>query len=460
MSRIRSRPSRLFGAAVVLALMGCTEAPSTSVVLITLDSTRVDHLSCYGYERETTPNLDAFAERAVRYRRAWSTSSWTLPAHASLFTGLYPSRHGAHYSDEGAAVLGQVLDLPLAQYVRAGKLPATRTTLAEILSAHGLHTAAFVAGPWLNRVFGLLQGFDFKDDDVDLFGGRPAEEITDRALDWLAELPASEPYFLFVNYFDPHAPYEPIHEHPDLPNAQKPFQPDYDSLMRGESLLSQSERKILRDRYDAEIREMDRQLGRLLDAVLVREIDRQTLVIVTADHGEALGEEGRFGHGFWLTEDLIRIPLVVRYPDERGAGTWDDQPIQLVDVLPLVAAELGLALPAEVEGLKPGVREIAIAELYRDSTTVVRYGHRYDRDFHVAIDWPYKLERLGNSAKKLSRLRDDSLQEIPESPRPDVQERLTAALESHISGAPDHDIVRPETSSEIVEALRRLGYVE
>lgn len=269
---------------VAVALAGCADrsgkvVSGPSVVLVTLDTTRVDHLSAYGYERETTPNLDAFAQQAVRYRHAWSTSSWTLPAHASLFTGLYPSRHGAHYSEQGDAALSEVLNIPLARYVRAGRLPEDRTTLAEILAASGRRTGAFVAGPWLNRGFGLLQGFERKDDDVEQFGGRPAKEITDRALDWLDDLSDDEPYFLFVNYFDAHAPYDPKQVHPDLPNARRPFQPDYDSIMAGKSELSVAEREILNDRYDAEIREMDAELGRLLAAVLAREDGDQTLVI-------------------------------------------------------------------------------------------------------------------------------------------------------------------------------------
>ena len=456
---------RLLAVGLAIALAGCSDDPAMqtappSVVLITLDTTRVDHLSTYGYERETSPNLDAFAERAVRYRRAWSTSSWTLPAHGSLFTGVYPSRHGAHYADDGAAVLSSVLDIPLARYVRAGRLPEEQVTMAEILGAQGYSTAAFVAGPWLNRGFGLLQGFTIKDDDVKHFGGRPADEITNRALGWLAGLPEGEPYFLFVNFFDAHAPYEPKQVHPDFPKAQMPFEPDYDSVMNGKTLLTQEERAILTDRYDAEIREMDAELGRLLEAVMARADGDETLVIVTADHGEALGDDGRFGHGFWLTEDLIRIPLIVRFPHDRHAGTWNDQTMQLVDVLPLVAAELHLTLPEQIAGVEPGSRKVAIAELYRESTTVVRYGRGYDRDFQVVIDWPHKLERLGDAHTVLSRLRDGDLQEVPDDSAEGVRERLSSVLEAHVSSAPDQELVRPEVSAETVEALRRLGYVE
>jgi hypothetical protein len=185
-----------------------------ALVVITLDTTRVDPLSCYGYERNATPRLAAFAERAVRFERAWSTSWWTLPAHASLFTGNYPSHHGADYDSRGTAVLGDVIALPVARHVRAGKLADGFTTLAELLAARGHRTGAFVAGPWLHRSFGLLQGFERQDDAVNSFGGRPAAEITTAAHSWLEAIEPEQSYFLFANYFDPHAPYEPIGRHP------------------------------------------------------------------------------------------------------------------------------------------------------------------------------------------------------------------------------------------------------
>jgi arylsulfatase len=291
-----------------------------SVVLVTLDTTRVDHLSCYGYERRTTPRLDALAARAVVFERAWSTSSWTLPAHASLFTGVYPSRHGADYDPRGGAVLGDVIELPVAQLMRAGKLPDDAVTLAELLAERGYATGAFAAGPWLHRSFGLLQGFAHQDDAVHTFGGRPAAEITAAALSWLEGLPPGAPYFLFANYFDPHAPYEPVGRYAEFPRAAEPLAYDYEAVMRGTRALDVDARAVLRDRYDAEIRDMDGALGALLHAVQARPGGDRTLIVVTADHGEALGEEGRLGHGFWLSEELTRVPLIVRYPGDRDAG--------------------------------------------------------------------------------------------------------------------------------------------
>jgi arylsulfatase A-like enzyme len=444
---------------ITLLLAACSRPPPTSVVLITLDTTRVDHLSCYGYERETTPQLDAFAERAVRFRRAWSTSSWTLPAHASLFTGLYPSHHGAHYDQDGAAVLGDVIDLPVARFVTAGKLAEGITTLAELLAERGYRTAAFVAGPWLHRSFGLLRGFEVKDDRVASLGGRPAHEITGSAIAWLQGLAPEQPYLLFANYFEPHAPYEPVQSYPDLPRVEEPFVPDYESLMRGRSTLDVDERAVLRDRYDAEIRVMDRELGRLLEVVVARPGGRRTLVVVTADHGEALGEEGRFGHGFWLSEELLRVPLIVRYPHDRDGGTWSEEPVQLVDVFPLLAKELGVPLPDEVDGVAPGLRQVAFAELYREATAALRFGDAYDRDLQAAIRWPHKLLRVDDGSETLLRLAEGDLTEQVVSEAA-VQAELRSLLERHAASRPAAPLVVPDVDARTVEALRELGYLE
>jgi arylsulfatase len=429
-----------------------------AVVLITLDTTRVDHLSCYGYERETTPNLDALAERSVRFRRAWSTSTWTLPAHASLFTGMYPLRHGARYDSSGGVALGDRLKVEGADQVRAGMLVDDATTLAEMMGERGFRTAAIVAGPWLHRDFGLLQGFQHQDDEVTSFNGRPAAEITSAAVSWLDDLHSTDPYFLFVNYFDPHAPYKQQDRYPDLPRAAEPLDLHYDEMMRGTYRFSADERAILRDRYDGEIRDMDRELGRLLEAVFARANGSQAMIVVTADHGEALAEDGRLGHGFWLTEELTRVPLIVRYPHDRDGGQWRDEPIQLVDVLPLIADEFSMPLSDAVEGVKPGERTAAFAEIYRESSTIERFGDAYDRDLRSVIRWPDKLVRNDRGEMTLSQLSDGSVREQP--PSATDAAALAAELDAHVASRPEAPLVAPQPSPEAVEALRQLGYVE
>jgi len=428
-------------------------------VLITLDTTRLDHLSTYGYERKITPNLEVFAKRAVRFDQAWSTASWTLPAHASLFTGLYPATHGAHYEAGGDAVLGTVVRMPVAKLVRAGKLSEGATTLAEILAARGYQTGAFVAGPWLHRGFGLLQGFETVDDDIPGFAGRSAQLISDHAIAWLQRSNAHKPYFLFLNYFDPHAPYQPPPGYDDLPMARTPFEPPYAELMTGKHELTAKERSILIDKYDGEIRFLDHHLGRLLDAVFSRPGSENTLVIVTADHGESFGEGGRFGHGYWLSEELIHVPMLIRFPGDRRAGQGDETLVQLVDVLPLLAQELGFELPEGVQGLPFGSRNFGFAQIYREPTTIARFGERYDRDLTAVISKSTMLIRSNRGEQDLARLSDSRTSEENRPEELSVAQ-LEATLDDYERNTREAPVKPVSVDSQTLEALRRLGYVQ
>jgi arylsulfatase A-like enzyme len=445
------------GLALALAL-GCGRAQAPSLVLITLDTTRVDHLSCYGYPRQTSPNLDRLARQSVRYTRAWSTSSWTLPAHASLFTGLLPGRHGAHFDAAGDAVLGSVVTrMPNARKVRVGVLAEEFRTLAEILAERGYRTAAFAGGPWLHRSFGLMQGFGHVDDDVSGFEGRPAQVVSDRAIDWLRQRDRDGPVFLFVNYFDPHAPYFPPPRFQLFPGSKQGFEMPFPALLRGLRELTPQEREIAIGRYDAEIRAMDHHLGRLLTAVH-NHVGPDALIVVTADHGESFGEGGRYGHTYWLSEELLRVPLLVRHPDRRGAGSETDAIVQLTDVLPLLADGLGFAVPDGIDGVRPGERESVHAELYREPTAAERYGADFDRDLAALIVWPFKLLQPDPGESVLTRL-DATLHEQAVD-APDARERLARALAERRRAQPAAALKPATAEPELVEALRGLGYVE
>ena len=180
------------------------------MIVITLDTTRVDHLSAFGYERRTTPELEAFVAEAVRFTHTWSTAPWTLPAHASLLTGKRPCSHGANnaipaehetmVSTDSPAFLRQVLPTILGERHR---------TLAEILRDNGWQTAAFIGGPYLLPDFGLLQGYEHQDIRLPERGKRRADELTDTAVAWLESVDREQPVHLLINYFDPHGPYQP-----------------------------------------------------------------------------------------------------------------------------------------------------------------------------------------------------------------------------------------------------------
>jgi arylsulfatase len=318
------------------------------VLLVTLDTTRADHLGAYGHTRPTSPSLDALSSESILFENAYSTSSWTLPAHASLFTGKYPTSHGARHDPQGPLVLADAVAVPPS--VRARGMSPGELTLARILSAHGWATGAVVGGPWLIRTFGLDAGFEFYDDQGMRDNlGRRAQEITDGAIAWLAGAP--EPFFLFLNYFDPHFPYAPPPPHARrfLPRRVTP------------DATSQRQAPLL---YDAEIRYMDEELGRLLRWLRARGVWERTLVVVTADHGELLGERNDWGHERWLWEPLVRVPLVVKLPGASRPGRRETHPASLVDVLPLVLHTVGLEIPAGVQGEPaPAGRRELLAEV-------------------------------------------------------------------------------------------------
>ena len=263
---------------------GVSAGGSPSVVLITMDTTRADHLGCWGGSA-ITPALDALAARGVRFERCDATVPVTLPSHATLMTGLLPPRHGVR--DNGRFRLAPEFD-----------------TVAERFRVAGFDTGAVVASVVLARRFGLDQGFRVYDDVPGGRETRAAEAVTDAALRLLGRL--RRPFFLWVHYYDPHAPYEPAQE-----------------LVRGRGDAA---------RYDGEIAAMDRAIGRLL-----KTLPRQTVVVAVGDHGEMLGEHGEATHGVLLEHGARRVPLIVAGPGVRR-GAVVRALVATADVAPTLAA--------------------------------------------------------------------------------------------------------------------------
>jgi len=302
----------VLGLAAVLAL-GCRsdESERWSLLLVTLDTTRADHLGSYGYAHVDTPTLDGWAAQGVRFERCITPVPLTLPSHASLLTGLLPPSHGVHVNGDAA-------------------LPSEAVTLAERLRDAGYATGAVIGAFVLDARFGLAQGFEKYDDDLSQ-GAQPsrygylqrdAKAVTDAALAFVRRAP--RPFFLWVHYFDPHAPYA-------APS---------DKSHRGRSGTP----------YDAEISYVDSQLARLAQYLEKSGAAAHTLVVATADHGEGLWEHGELSHGLFVYESTLRVPLIVRFPDRRAAGTHVPQPVSLVDVAPSLLAWLGLPAPDGLDG--------------------------------------------------------------------------------------------------------------
>ena len=324
---------------------GCAqERTPPSVLLITIDTLRADHLGCYGYERAQTPNLDALAEDSVVFDRAHTVSNNTLPAHASMLTGRYPHAIG----------------IPRNSFTLA---PGEKT-LATELSAVGYETAAFVSASALASPLGLNRGFDLYDET---FGVREmdqeqrrAESTTDAVLAWLRRHDGETPFFLWVHYFDPHYPYTP----------PEPFDRLYGNDYRGPAdgsmeylctiwglgtpAVKPSPADVQRmiDLYDGEIAYLDVQLGRLfryLDEAGLRET---VMTVVTADHGESLDEHDYyFNHGLYLYEPSLHVPLIVEMPDDAVTPRRIETQVETFDIFPTVMTAAGLPVAENVHGI-------------------------------------------------------------------------------------------------------------
>lgn len=433
--------------------LGCSaNAPveeRPNLLLITLDTTRADRLGCYGYPRDTSPNLDRLARESAVYTGAFSTTSWTLPAHASLFTGKFPSSHGARFDPEGPLILEGFRGFEEGDLVRARGLDDDPRTLAELLGEAGYVTGAVVAGPWLTRVFGLDRGFDQYDDaNIGHVDGRRAGQVTHRALSWIDENPG-ERFFLFVNYYDPHSPYE------DREGRARDFLPP--GAWAGEP--GKLTKDGLRAHYDAEIHYMDLNIGRLLEGLRARGLYDRTWIIVLGDHGELLGEHGRWGHGYHLTQPELQIPLLMKYPQGEVMPSRVDVPVQITDVFAMVLDRLGIARPPDAQGVaSPRPDHPVVAELLSLSPEQ-RPG------WEALIEGPFKYLRNTRGEQMLFNLAGDPGEDRDRAAlEPERVQAMAARLDEFLAALPrpapsDSDEVR-EVDEETRRALRNLGYLE
>jgi len=364
------------------------------VVLVTIDTLRADHLRCYGYFRETSPNLDALAQESLLFERCLAPMATTLPTHTSMLTGVWPEEHG---------VLANLRKQTI--YER----DPTLVTLAELFADAGYDTAAFVGAFPLRRAGGLGNGFALYDEPEGRH--RRAEETTERALAWLAR-ERSAPLFLWVHYYDPHSDYDPP--------------PPYDKAFHREPALTAwlAERAIVRlgkretkrqgrpvvaehstNLYDGEILYTDAQLGRLLAALRARPRWSETGVVVLGDHGEGLNQHDEPGHGLTWDEQL-HIPFLLRWPGldpgrVRALVSAVDLAPTVLGRLPLPGAERLLARASGTDVLAKGFTERAL--LAQTSERKEQFGREV-----VALTGPrWKYADLGHGGEVLYDLSQD-----------------------------------------------------
>ena len=459
------RPWILVSAALtVLAACGGEPRARPSVLLVSIDTLRADHLGCYGYPRNTSPRLDALARDGVLFESHISSSSWTLPAHAALFTSVPDSVHGC-------------VD------VSATALAPEFTTLAERFRAAGYSTAGFYAGPYLHPAFGLAQGFETYEACAaglgKLDGGAAAEWGADRdvmrqshsgvtndvvyarARAWLEEA-RGEPFFCFVHFWDVHFDFVPPAPYDRL------FDPDYEGDVDGvgfffnerilEGRISERDREHLIALYDGEVRWTDEHLGKLLDDLEGWGLGEATVVAVTSDHGTELWDRGSVGHRSTLFDELIHVPLVLRGPG-LPSGVRVEAQTRAIDVAPTLLQLARIAPARETLGVSlvplargKGQGRAALSELYsvgRQLRTVRTPEAKWVDDlasgssywFDLRAD-PGELEHLqepGERQKRLLGARARMLREVgrgleerPGGPRAtELPARVLEALESN-----------------------------
>jgi len=433
--------------------------PSRNVVLVTIDTLRADHLSLYGYPRQTTPHIDAFARAAMTYENAYATATFTSPSIVSMLTGVYPPSHGVRFLRQS--------------------LPTDTWTLPRHLRALGWHTAAVVSNWVLKaRASGLAGEFDDYDDEMseqelkrpDVFE-RTAERTTDAALRWLENRTRTDRFLLWVHYIDPHGPYTapaPFNRRFVGPSSQRVKRakiPWYQRLGK----VPELGRYV--DQYDGEIAYVDEQIGRLLLGLHGQDLLGETMVVLTSDHGETLTERHRgptryFHHGHHVWEELARIPLVV-YEPGGPVGRSSDL-VSLVDIVPTVLRSVDVPVPrTPFDGVALGTSHVE--PVFFEASNKQLRAVRWDR-FKLIAKVPTETSKDVRAATVYDLLTDPR-ERAGSEPNPVRHERLLAALRRYVAGdRQDLQALRSEVQAaqartaapdgRDVNRLRALGYVQ
>jgi arylsulfatase A-like enzyme/Tfp pilus assembly protein PilF len=385
-----------------------------------MDTTRADHLSCYGFDRETTPNIDALVKEGVLFEQCTSPVPFTLPAHSSMLTGTNPVYHGVHNN----------MDYILAP---------DNTTLAELLSDNGFATGAVVSTFVLNQKFGMDQGFDMYDDtfrnpiSTAYESERRGDEASQIAIEWI-EKNKDDDFFLFLHYYDPHHAYKP----------PEPFFSEYrDNL------------------YAGEIAYTDYCIKQVLDTLKQLKIYDDALIIIVGDHGEGRGDHGEEQHGYYIYQSCVHVPLIVKFPDGKHKNKSVADSVGIVDIVPTICRWTGVQTTAECIGKDlTGYMETESIDdrfIYSESLMPTQYGCSSLLGL-VSGNWKY----IQSSAPEMYNLQADpgELENLiePEAKRARVfQKELQLTLEEQVHTRDESNAQAPD--QETIEKLRSLGYV-
>ena len=429
-----------------------------NVVLISIDSLRADHLSTYGYQRDTSPMMSDWARRGVLFKNASSTTAWTLPGHMSMLTGRSLLGHGMVSDDR--------------------MLTADVTTLAETLQASGYRTGAIVSAPYVEARYGFARGFDDYDDHTISFATNKASYrsvtaplVQDTADTWLSK-GSEEPFFLFLHYWDVHYDYIPS------PPYDTMFDPDYEGDITGNDFyfndavnrnMDPRDIEHLLALYDGEIRLVDDHLAKLAASLTRLGLDENTVVVVTSDHGDEFFEHGRKGHHRTLYDEILRVPFVLYVPGATPTKPVVTMETSIIDIMPTVLSLVGIDIPDGVEGVNlapvafgdtPETDRATQGELYRKNSLITQVSHRRSgakliHNFNRRTVEAYDIasdpgEQTGIDTGELHH--PGMLGELR-----DWMASAWSVFHSRIS---EHGVATLEMDRETAERLRSLGYIQ
>lgn len=443
---------------IVVATTTSTAKPAATgprnLILISIDTMRADCLGCYGYPRATSPRIDRMAAEGVLFEDASATSPWTKPSHASMFTGLYPNRHGAIGADR--------------------LLEDDHVRLSSLLSERGFQTASVMNCFWMTR-HGLDKGFEDQNWVKDPQDRRNQSEVTETAIRWFDQRDREKPFFIFLHYYDAHGDYvsQPRYERMFAGPYEGPADGSTGQLCKhewGMMTLNEQDMGHIQDLYVAQVRQLDDQLGILFDYLSKENLLDESLVVITSDHGEEFLDHGGVLHGTQQYQEVLRVPLIFRGPG-IPQGVRLKTPVSLIDLMPTCLELLGVPVPNSLDGLavqtlwQDPASSLGPRLLYSEADTV------FPKPFDSRIDFAVGPNRIvRNDRFKLHYNIDTEefrLFDLVEDPgeRLDVKDDhawVTALLLNHMKrflANPALDSPPAPFSEEELDILRTLGYV-
>jgi len=443
----------------------CQRSRKANVILVIIDTARRDHFSCYGYNRQTTPKLDELAKEGVRFDDAVATAPWTLPSITSILTGLLPHKHLAGYAGKDPKTGQEGLT-----YISPSAI-----TLTEALFQNKYQTVGSFQNPFVDPGYGLNRGFEI----YDYFPGdslrvRSADQVVDWAMNWLEQNRLKRrPFFMVLHFFDPHLAYNPPVEFM-MPfvygyrgKMKPPFNPDNEELEKirqGAQKFSDEDKNFIIGLYNGELSFVDYSLGRFFDYLKLNQLYDQSLIIITSDHGEEFWEHGSFEHGHSLYQELLSVPLLIRFPHAENKGMVVKTRVSLADIAPSVMAYLGIEASLQAGGrsfikmpgavVKPAAREV-VAELNRIGDPLeALYRDQYKLILNITSGG-IQIYNLADDPGEKRNLFGQK-QNYP----PEIVDQMRAVAEKIQKLSQENKPLPAKISPEIIRKLKALGYLK